>query len=320
MAESLPLNGDTIDPGFAAAVEVVALVADWRQFLKSEKRFSRHTLDAYGRDLGFFLTFLAEHLGHLPTSHDLKTLRVADFRAYLAARRGTGVSGRSAARSLSAVRNFFNHLARRDILRNTAIDAVTSPKIPKSLPRPIDVESAKGVIDTIADYREEPWVGLRDAAVITLLYGCGLRISEALNLNRDEAPGGDIMMIKGKRNRERIVPVLPVVRDAIAAYLAACPIHLSADGPLFIGEKGKRLNPGIVQKQMRRVRETLGLPPSATPHALRHSCATHLLAKGGDLRAIQELLGHVNLSTTQHYTDVDTERLLEVYNNAHPKA
>lgn len=320
MAESLSLNGDNIAPDFAAAVEVVAFVADWRQFLKSEKRFSRHTLDAYGRDLGFFLTFLAEHLGHLPTAHDLETLRVADFRAYLAARRGTGVSGRSAARSLSAIRNFFNHLARRDILRNTAIDAVTSPKIAKSLPRPIDVGSAKELVNTIADYREETWAGLRDTAVIMLLYGCGLRISEALNLNRDAAPGGDIMIIKGKRNRERMVPVLPVVREAVQAYLDACPVHLPPDGPLFIGEKGKRLNPGIVQKQMRLVREALGLPSSATPHALRHSFATHLLAKGGDLRAIQELLGHVNLSTTQHYTDVDTERLLEVYNSAHPKA
>ena len=319
MAEGGNLNEADATADIVAA-DVAVYVAQWRQYLKSEKRFSPHTLNAYGRDLGFFLTFLADHLGKRPSGPDLEALRVADFRAYLAARRGTGVTGRSAARSLSAVRNFFRFLARRKILRNTAIDAVTSPKIPKSLPRPLDVGSAQDLLDSMGDMTTEPWVALRDTAVVTLLYGCGLRISEALNLNRNQAPAGDVMVIRGKRNRERLVPVLGVVREAIDAYIAACPYALEPDGPLFIGEKGKRLNPGIVQKHMRMVREALGLPPSATPHALRHSFATHLLARGGDLRAIQELLGHVNLSTTQHYTDVDTERLLEVYNSAHPNA
>jgi integrase/recombinase XerC len=311
MAEGRNLTAFTDNTAFASAEiaasgQVLSYIGDWHRYLKSEKRFSRHTLDAYGRDLGAFFTFLTDHLGRHPSAPDLEGLRVADFRAYLAARRSTGITGRSVARSLSAVRNFFSFLARRDILRNTAIDAVSSPKILKSLPRPLDIASARDVIDSMGDFTEEPWVGLRDTAVITLLYGCGLRISEALNLNRNQSPEGDVMTILGKRNRERLVPVLPVVREAIAAYVAACPFELDPKGPLFMGERGKRLNPG--------------LPPSATPHALRHSFATHLLAKGGDLRAIQELLGHVNLSTTQHYTDIDTERLLEVYNNAHPKA
>jgi integrase/recombinase XerC len=319
MAEGPTLTGNS-EPEIDAAPDIAAQVTDWRQYLKSEKRFSPHTLDGYGRDLGFFLSFITEHQGRRPSVHDLTSLRVADFRAYLAGKRATGVGSRSAARSLSAVRGFFRFLARRNILRNTAIDAVTSPKIPKSLPRPLDIGSARELLGSMGDLTEEPWVGLRDTAVVTLLYGAGLRISEALNLNRNQAPSSEVMIIRGKRNRERLVPVLPVVHEAITAYLEACPFHLAPEGPLFVGEKGKRLNPGVLQKQMRAVREALGLPPSATPHALRHSFATHLLARGGDLRAIQELLGHVSLSTTQHYTDVDTERLLEVYNNAHPKA
>ncbi len=326
MAKTRPLTDDTTTASLIGAdqesttPDLAELIARWRNFLKSEKRFSRHTLDAYTRDLGSFIAFMCPHLGHRLKRQDLEQLDVTDFRAWLAARRQNGLSSRSAARALAAIRNFFGWAAKGGIFRNVAIDAVATPKVGKSLPRPIDVKAARHLIDDIGDYAREDWTGLRDTAVITLLYGCGLRISEALDLNRGQAPQSDTMIVKGKRNRERVVPVLPIVRQAISVYLDSCPYRAGPDDPLFFGARGGRLNPAIVQKQMRLVREATGLPPTATPHALRHSFATHLLAGGGDLRTIQELLGHVNLSTTQHYTDVDTDQLMAVYNRAHPKA
>lgn len=303
-----------------AAEDTAHLIAAWLANLNAERRASRHTVDGYGREIGFFLRFLAGHLGGPVRRRDLAELKVADFRAYLAERRNAGLSSRSLARALSAMRAFFRYAARTADLHNPAIAAVRAPKVVNSLPRPLDVPDAQAVVQSAGDLEDEPWIAARNIALLTLLYGCGLRISEALGLNRDDVGAGDTLRVLGKRNRQRVVPVLPVVRQAIESYVKVCPLALPADGPLFIGARGGRLNPGIAQKLMRDLRGLLGLPPSATPHALRHSFASHLLAGGGDLRTIQELLGHANLSTTQHYTDVEMAQLLTVYENAHPRA
>ncbi len=297
-----------------------ALLTRWLDYLDSERRMSPHTRSAYQQDLDRFLRFLADHLGGAPTKADLQKLEPADFRAYLARRRRDGLSPASLARSLSAVRAFFKFLRRNDILHNDAIDAVRSPKLPQRLPRPLDEAAARRSLTEVANFASEDWIGDRDIAVLSLLYGCGLRISEALNLNRRDLPAGDMLTVLGKRNKERLAPLLPVVRQAIETYLQSCPHPLPPDGPLFVGKQGRRLNPRLIQLAMEKLRAALGLPPSATPHALRHSFATHLLTAGGDLRTIQELLGHVSLATTQHYTDVDTAYLMDVYRNAHPGA
>lgn len=298
------------------------LVRRWHDHLKSERRVSPHTLSAYMRDLGQFLEFLTRHLGDYPTEQDLADLRAMDFRAFLADRRGHDVSPASMARSLSALRAFYKYCRRNNILVNNHIDSVRSPKLPKRLPRPLDEVAAGRTLAEVGDFAAPSpgdWVALRDTAVVTLLYGCGLRISEALNLDAEDWPDGDMLRVVGKRNKERLVPLIPAVQQAVDNYRRACPYDLD-EGPLFVGVRGGRLNPRIVQLSVQKVREALGLPPSATPHALRHSFATHLLTAGGDLRTIQELLGHASLATTQHYTDVDTAYLMDVYNNAHPGA
>ena len=298
------------------------LVRGWHDYLKSEKRVSPHTLDAYMRDLGQFLTFLTRHLGEFPTERDLADLKTLDFRAFLADRRRHDVSPASVARSLSALRAFYKYCRRNGILHNDDIDSVRSPKLPKRLPRPLDESAARRTLAEVGDFvniSPGDWVALRDTAVLTLLYGCGLRISEALNLDVADWPKGDMLKVLGKRNKERLVPLIPAVQEAVEKYRRACPWPLD-EGPLFVGVRGGRLNARTVQLATQKVREALGLPPSATPHALRHSFATHLLTAGGDLRTIQELLGHASLATTQHYTDVDTAYLMDVYNNAHPGA
>lgn len=299
------------------------VIQGWENHLLSERRASKHTYDAYMRDLDKFLKFLMEYLDDVLTIKILATLKPADFRSYLASRRKEGLSPASMARSFSAVRAFYKYMRKENILTNDAIDAVSSPKLPKRLPRPISEEAAKRTITEVGDFAQPAagdWVALRDIAVLTLLYGCGLRITEALNLNMGDLDKGDIMTVLGKRNKERLVPLLPAVTDAIERYLKACPKNIKTGEALFIGVRGKRLNARNIQLAMQKVRQALGLPSTATPHALRHSFATHLLTAGGDLRTIQELLGHADLSTTQHYTDVDTAYLLDVYNNAHPSA
>lgn len=305
---------------FTAEPAVVSAIDDWRAWLVGERRASPHTLDAYGRDMAAFLSFMAEHLGFPPGLNDLGALRVADFRSWLTRRAGDGLTRASTARAMSTVRGFFRFLDRRGQLHNPALAAVRTPKVPKSVPKALDIAEALETVEAVADFADEPWIAKRDVAVLTLLYGCGLRIGEALALNRNQAPADDSLRVTGKGNKERIVPVLPVVRDAITDYLAACPYSLEPDDPLFVGARGKRLSARVVQMQMQKVRLMLGLPETATPHALRHSFATHLLAGGGDLRTIQELLGHASLSTTQRYTDVDSARLLAVYNATHPRA
>ena len=303
-----------LDPGLNAAI------AEWRNWLADEKRASPHTLAAYGRDLDHFLSFLSEHLGGPPSLADLAALRPADFRSYLARRAAAGGARTSTARALSTLRGFFRRLQRRDLVHNAAIESVRTPKVPRSVPKPLSPAEAREALEGAGTLGGEPWVAKRDAALLTLLYGCGLRIGEALALNRKQAPIGDAMVVTGKGNKQRMVPVLNVVREGIASYLAACPHHLGRDGPLFVGVRGKRLAAGVVQKRMRTLRALLGLPETATPHALRHSFATHLLANGGDLRTIQELLGHASLSTTQRYTAVDDVKLMEVYRRSHPRA
>ncbi|WDU58422.1 tyrosine recombinase XerC [Pseudemcibacter aquimaris] len=304
--------------------QITPLIKKWQDYLISEKRVSRHTHDAYLRDILAFLTFLTEHAGKSPDKKTLEGLKPADFRSYLAARRRDGLTPASMARNFSAVRSFYKYMRRNNIISNDAIDAVSSPKLKKRLPRPLSQDAAKRTIKDVGDFatpdNNADWVADRDIAVLTLLYGCGLRISEALSLNVGDLDKKDIMTIRGKGGKERLVPIIPVVIQAVDQYLNTCPKKLNRGDPLFIGVRGKRLNARNVQLAMQKVRTALGLPSSATPHALRHSFATHLLTAGGDLRTIQELLGHADLSTTQHYTDVDTAYLMDVYNNAHPSA
>jgi len=307
-------------PRFAGTDDLRAAIGLWTAWLGGERRVSAHTLAAYGRDLAGFCDFLTEHLGEMPSLAAVAALRPADFRAYLAQRAALGIERSSMARSLSVLRGFVRFLDRRGLGRSTALAALRAPKLPHTVPKPLTVDDAIGAADTVGMLAISDWQGKRDAAIVTLLYGCGLRLSEALGLRRDEAPAGEIMAITGKGSKQRLVPVLPAVRAAVAEYLAACPYGLAKEGPLFVGARGGPLNPRLVQRQMAALRGYLGLPDTATPHALRHSFATHLLGAGGDLRAIQELLGHASLSTTQRYTSVETERLMAVYESAHPRA
>ena len=297
-----------------------AALQDWRRWLTAERRMSANTVDGYCRDVEAFLGFLAEHRGEPADLSVLSGLEAAEFRAWLARRTADGLSRTSIARALSAVRNLFRFLDRAGMASNTALASVGAPRPPRGLPRPLDAADAIAVIRRAAEIAPIPWIAARDEAVLTLLYGCGLRIDEALSLDQRDAPQGDAMTVTGKGGRQRVVPVLPVVADAIRAYRDACPYPPEPGRPLFYGARGGRLNPGVVQRSMRALRADLGLPESATPHALRHSFATHLLAGGGDLRTIQELLGHASLSTTQRYTAVDAQQLVEVYDRAHPRA
>jgi integrase/recombinase XerC len=304
---------------FSAADDLRAAIALWAAWLDGERRASSHTIAAYSRDLAGFLDFLTGHLGGPPTLADIGGLLAADYRAYLA-HRAAEVERPSIARGLSVVRGFVRFLDRRGLASNAALAVLRAPKLPHSVPKALSVADAAEIIEASDTLVASAWQARRDIAVLTLLYGCGLRISEALGLTRAEAPQGDQIAITGKGRKDRLVPVLPAVRQAIADYLAACPYPLSRDGPLFVGTRGGPLSPRHVQRQMTNLRRALGLPETATPHALRHSFATHLLGGGGDLRAIQELLGHASLSTTQRYTSVETDRLLAVYELAHPRA
>ncbi|HLH97686.1 MAG TPA: tyrosine recombinase XerC [Xanthobacteraceae bacterium] len=308
-----------------AGADLCKEFARWCMHLSAERRVSPKTREAYERDLRQLIAFVSEHLGARVTLKRLAELAPADIRAFMAARRDDGISGRSLARGLAGARSFARFIERSHSGKIGALFAVRSPKIAKTLPKPLTVTSARQVTQSEirAGEDREPWIVARDAAVLGLLYGSGLRISEALGLKRKEVPApgkGDAITVTGKGNKQRMVPVLRQVLELVADYVALCPRTLAADDPLFIGAKGGPLSPRIVQLTMARLRGALGLAETATPHALRHSFATHLLARGGDLRAIQELLGHASLSTTQVYTAVDSERLLEVYRSAHPRA
>jgi integrase/recombinase XerC len=308
-----------------AAPDVTAEVARWLSYLGSERRMAANTLDAYRRDVTQFLDFLTGHLGRMATLKDLAGLAPQDVRAFLAARRIDGAGSRSLMRVLAGVRSFARFLERGGKGKVAALSAVRAPKVAKTLPKPLAAAPAKRLAEAELRAGEdtEPWIAARDAAVLALLYGSGLRISEALGLKRGDVPApgaGDVIVVTGKGGKARMVPVLARVLDLVAGYIALCPYALSENGPLFVGARGGPLSPRIIQLVMERLRGALGLPDTATPHALRHSFATHLLARGGDLRAIQELLGHASLSTTQIYTAVDTDRLLDIYRSAHPRA
>ncbi|MBR0711457.1 MULTISPECIES: tyrosine recombinase XerC [Bradyrhizobium] len=296
----------------------------WLAHLGAERRLSPKTLEAYGRDLRQCLDFLCSHWGERVTLKRFAALEATDVRAFMAMRRADDIAGRSLMRALAGLRSFGRFLEREGKGKVGALSAIRAPKVAKSLPKPLPMASAKRLAD--ADERageeRETWILVRDAAVMALLYGSGLRISEALGLKRREVPRpgeGDVLIVTGKGNKTRMVPVLQNVLELVQEYVAMCPYPLPAEGPIFVGARGGPLSPRIIQLAMERLRGALGLPDSATPHALRHSFATHLLSRGGDLRAIQELLGHSSLSTTQVYTGIDSERLLEVYASAHPR-
>ncbi len=292
----------------------------WLSALKSLDGRAEATVEAYRADVLGFLAFLGQHSGGEGGLAPLARLTVTDMRAWMAHERGRGLGARSLARALSSVKGFMRWLAEREGFDPTAVLSTRAPKYTRKLPRPLSVDAARDVIETVELQSGEPWVAARDTAVVTLLYGCGLRISEALSLTGREADPGDVLRITGKGGKERVVPVIPAAREAVRAYVRICPFDLSADAALFRGVRGGPLNARLIAKVMERTRMQLGLPATATPHALRHSFATHLLDAGGDLRSIQELLGHSSLSTTEAYTAVDTARLMEVYARAHPRA
>ncbi|MDX2309349.1 MAG: tyrosine recombinase XerC [Hyphomicrobium sp.] len=295
--------------------------AHWLAHLEDNLNRSPDTISAYARDVRQLLDFLERRLGYRACLADLDRLDTKTIRAFLADRRRTGVESRSLARTLSALRTFFRWLDVSGLVSNGAVGRIKSPKVGHCIPKPLTVEGAAAVIGVAEDDRAD-WIGARDTAVLLLLYGSGLRISEALGIAVRDAPlpGRDVLRIRGKGDKERMVPVLPVTQRAVARYLDLVPFVLAPEDALFRGEKGGALSPRLIQLAMQHLRDALQLPDTATPHALRHSFATHLLAAGADLRQIQELLGHASLSTTQVYTEVDRERLLAVYDAAHPRA
>ncbi len=296
-------------------------VAGWISHLASERNYADLTCDAYGRDLRQFLTYWQKQLGHQPCLADLAHLEPRTFRGFLASRRRQDASNRSLARTLSALRSFFRWLEAEEIASNRAVLSVVRPKVPHGVPKPLTVPKAAQLVEGGIE-ADLDWIAARDTAVLLLLYGSGLRISEALGLKASDAPSRDrdVLRIVGKGGKERVVPVLPVTVEAVEHYLQLCPYPLGPDDVLFRGAKGGPLSPRIIQLAIAKARSALGLPETATPHALRHSFATHLLSAGADLRQIQELLGHASLSTTQIYTEVDRERLLAVYDAAHPRS
>ncbi|MEL6960755.1 MAG: tyrosine recombinase XerC [Pseudomonadota bacterium] len=303
-----------ISPALTASLE------EWLDHLRSLRGSAENTLKAYHADVLGFLSFMTTHKGAAQGLGPVARVTISDMRSWMAHERSRGVAARSLARSLSAVKTFYGWLAEREGFEPTAVLSTRAPKFNKKLPRPLAPDAARAMLDRVELQAAEPWIALRDVAVVTLLYGCGLRISEALSLTGRDHPLPQTLRIKGKGGKERIVPVIPQARAAVAAYAKACPYDLEPDAPLFRALRSGPLYPRAIQLVMEKARMQLGLPATATPHAMRHSFATHLLNAGGDLRAIQELLGHASLSTTQAYTAVDTARLMEVYDAAHPRA
>ncbi len=309
----------------ATAPEMAAEISRWLAHLGAERRMSARTVEAYQRDVRQFLDFLALHSGGRMTLAGLREIAVQDVRAFMAQRRKQGTGARSMMRSLAGIRSFVRFLERQGTGRVGALAAVRAPRTQRPLPRPLEIEPARRLADSSlrAGEEREPWVLARDAAVLALLYGSGLRISEALGLKVKDIPRpgqGDTIIVTGKGNKTRMVPILLPVLQLVADYFAICPYERSPDAPAFVGAKGGQLSPRIIQLAVAGLRSALNLPETATPHALRHSFATHLLARGGDLRSIQELLGHASLSTTQVYTAVDVDRLIQIYRSAHPRA
>jgi integrase/recombinase XerC len=296
-----------------------ALAARWSAHLAHDRRRSPHTVRAYVATAHRLIDFLGRHRGEEIGRFGLLNLQASDFRAFLADRRGQGLGASSAAREMSAVRAFLTFAAEEQG-NSPQLPRTRAPKRPRTLPRPASPADAVALAEEAAAAAPNDWLGARDLAILLLLYGAGLRVAEAMSLTARVLPLGQAMRVTGKRNKTRIVPLVPAVREAITAYVALCPFPLAGDAPLFVGAKGGRLNPDLVRRAVRGARARLGLPDTLTPHALRHSFATHLLARGADLRSLQELLGHASLSSTQIYTEVDAARLLDVYRHAHPRA
>ncbi len=305
----------------SAKPDLVEARAGWLAALAVERRLAANTVEAYERDTRQFLQFLTGHLGGPPGIADVAELRPLDLRAFLARRRQDGSGARTLGRGLAGVRSLLRHLEKQGLVNAAAAAQARAPRQPRTLPKALTAVDARRVVDAGEQLAEEPWIAARNAAVLTLLYGAGLRISEALGLDGGALTGAETALrVTGKGGKTRIVPILPAIHGAIAAYRALCPYHLATGEPLFRGARGGPLQPAIIQREMQKLRSALGLPETATPHALRHSFATHLLGRGGDLRTIQELLGHASLSTTQVYTGVDTKRLLDAWEAAHPRA
>lgn len=301
---------------FNADSDLSQIIKSWQDWLLKERLYSQHTLDGYSRDLA---TFLAEIKDIPLTKDDLAELDIHDFRKFLSKQAARCLNKSSMCRELSAIKNFFKWLERKKILKNPAINIISSPKKAKVLPKALDIDDSFKLLNKIEKTEKVTWQGLRDKAILTLLYGCGLRISEALSLNiGDITAQSEFLRVKGKGNKERLVPLLPIIRQYIDAYLAECPYKQNVGEPLFLGARGERISPRIIQRQIQKLRMSMGLPDTVTPHALRHSFATQLLAQGADLRSIQELLGHASLCTTQRYTDVQIETLQREYHKAHP--
>jgi integrase/recombinase XerC len=303
-------------------MNAAALLSHWIAHLRDERRFAANSLEAYERDVSALLDFLQGHLGGEPGARDLADLEPRDLRAYLAFRRqGPDALGdRSISRALAAIRSFYRYLERRHGVANARLALVRGPKLKRALPRPVSEANARALIAEASEGASQDWIGARDAALMTLLYAAGLRISEALALDGGDRPLPDMLRVAGKGGKERIVPLLATARDAVERYAELCPYALTEDAPLFRATRGGAMTPRMAQAVMQTLRGRLGLPASATPHALRHAFATHLLANGGDLRAIQDLLGHESLSTTQTYTSVEAQKILQLYRRAHPRA
>jgi len=317
MAQSPGIKTDLLA---TCAPDLGQTLEKWLDYLRVEKQVSKHTFRAYTADVSHFVAFVRDHIGKAPSIADISDIRITDFRSWMSKKAMSGASNASRARSLSGIKNFLNWMDRNGIMHNAAIQVVRSPKLGHKLPRPLLETQAFKVLENADLLCTEDWIGMRDRALFTLLYGCGLRINEALNLDVKDLPHDGYIRVMGKGSKERQVPVIDIVDTAIKAYLELCVFTATADRPLFVGTRGGRLNQGVAQKSMRQIRSVLGLPETATPHALRHSFATHLLQNGANLREIQELLGHSSLSTTQRYTEINAEELMRVYKNAHPRA
>jgi integrase/recombinase XerC len=300
--------------------DLSSLTAQWEDWLFLQRRLSSHTLLAYRHDLGQFLSFITLYLSEEISPSLLASLKIQDFRAWLADRHAKNYTPRSTARALSVIRNFFKYLEKFGY-HNTAILAIRSPRLKPGLPKPLPVSDAKTLAESIANLEEEPWVGARNRALFSLMYSCGIRLGEALSLTYEDIDkANDVLTIVGKGNKQRQVPLIPLIKEAILTYITLCPYPFSQKTPLFLGVQGKKLNACMAQRAMRHYRAFAGLPETTTPHVLRHSCATHLMSASGDLRSVQELLGHASLATTQIYTNLDEEYLMNIYTQAHPRS
>lgn len=302
------------------AADLSNQILKWNDYLRHEKRLSAHTLRAYNTDAEHFISFMADHLGEPPSLNAISSITIRDFRSWMSKKATSGASNASRARSLSGVKNLLTWLDKQGIVHNAAISTMRTPKLPHKVPRPLSENQAKDLLEEAGALEIHDWISLRNTALFTLLYGCGLRINEALSLDIKDFPRDGFLRVTGKGNKQRQVPALKIVEDTLQKYLNERPFDQSPDKPIFIGARGGRLNQGVAQKAMRDLRVILGLPETATPHALRHSFATHLLQNGANLREIQELLGHSSLSTTQRYTDINAEEMMRIYKSAHPRS